>query len=253
MAFKSVDAYNQERYHGMFMLQNDGDFADVIFMYRSKADVLVADTHYIKSGEYTGYIHCCGRGCPACAKGIRVQPKLFIPLYVIREDKVLFFDRSIRFDSQLQESVFSKYPNPSEFVFRITRRGASCDINTRYEIMAVGRNTVASYDQILAKLNIKMPDYYSEVCREYSSVDVNQMIHVTSSVDASYSSDIPDYQVSARRSVNASLQPTVNDMEIPEIPDVPSIPNDISGLDSEVTSAVDDYSSIEEEIDNVDF
>ena len=36
MAFKSVEAYNNDRYNGMFILQNDGDYADVIFMYRNK-------------------------------------------------------------------------------------------------------------------------------------------------------------------------------------------------------------------------
>lgn len=61
MGFKSVKSYNDARYGGMFLLKNDGDYADVIFMYQDIEDVLVADTHYIKSPDYSGYVHCCGK------------------------------------------------------------------------------------------------------------------------------------------------------------------------------------------------
>ena len=65
MAFKTAREYNEDRFGGLFLLRNDGDYADVIFLYRSLDDVLIADTHYIKSADYSGYVHCCGRGCPA--------------------------------------------------------------------------------------------------------------------------------------------------------------------------------------------
>ena len=71
MAFKTMNDFNKERgYDNYFTLRNDGDTADVIILYRGVSDVLVADAHYIKSNDYTGYVHCCGRGCPACGKGI---------------------------------------------------------------------------------------------------------------------------------------------------------------------------------------
>ena len=91
MAFKKVNDYNQEKFGGLFLLRNNGDYADVIFMYRSVDDVLVADTHYIKSADYSGYVHCQGRNCPACAKGIRVQTKLFIPMYNITDNELQFW------------------------------------------------------------------------------------------------------------------------------------------------------------------
>ena len=101
MAFKKMTDYNEERYGGKFILRNDGDFADVIFLYKSISDVLVADAHYIKSEKYNGYVHCCGVGCPACAKEIRVQNKLFIPLYNIQSREIEFWDRTVRFERQL--------------------------------------------------------------------------------------------------------------------------------------------------------
>lgn len=238
MAFKSVEDYNSDRYNGMFILQNDGDYADVIFMYRSKKDVLVADTHYIKSADYSGYVHCCGRGCPACAKGIRVQTKLFIPMYVINQNRILFFDRSIRFDAQLEQDVFSRYPNPSEFVFRITRRGASGDVNTRYEIQAVGRNTILSYNEILLNLGVTMPDYYSTVCREYSSGELTTLLSSSyaPASGSSYNSEMPDYQVSPR--VKYSEPPASDISEVPF-------------TESNIPEGIDEFagSVIDEEID----
>ena len=63
MAFKSVEQFNDDRYHGLFRLVNDGDHADVIFLYQSIKDMLVAQAHYIKSADYSGYVHCCEQGC----------------------------------------------------------------------------------------------------------------------------------------------------------------------------------------------
>ena len=54
MAFKSMETYNKERFNNLFILANDGDYAEVIFLYEKYGDVLGADAHYIKSSEYSG-------------------------------------------------------------------------------------------------------------------------------------------------------------------------------------------------------
>lgn len=215
MAFKTAREYNEDRFGGLFLLRNDGDYADVIFLYRSLDDVLIADTHYIKSADYSGYVHCCGRGCPACAKGIRVQNKLFIPVYNLTSNQIEFWDRSVRFENQLSTDVFEKYPNPSEYVFRITRHGAAGDINTTYQITAVGRNTSESYDAILKKFNIKMPDHYSNIVREYSAAELGHMMNTNNS-DSTDS--LPDYQVRPRTV-------TISDVETPTLSADADIPD----------------------------
>lgn len=176
MAFKSVNKYNKERFGGLFLLRNDKDYADVVFLYQNVEDVLVADVHYIKSADYTGYVHCCERGCPACSKGIRTQTKLFIPLYNIQAGEIQFFDRNMRFEPQLQNDVFAKYPNPSEFVFRIQRNGVAGSVDTTYSITAIGRNTFKSYHQILAENNATMPEYYNHVCKEVTHQELQNML-----------------------------------------------------------------------------
>ena len=216
MAFKSMKTYTEERYGGKFILADDGDSADVIFLYQSDDDVLIADAHYVKSSEYTGYVHHCEIACPACAKGIRVQSKLFIPMYVPVADEIQFWDRNVRFQAILRQQVFNKYPNPSEFVFRITRHGVANDMNTTYEITAVAKNTYMSYNDILAKFNAKMPDYYSTIIREVSPEEMSKML-VSNGSDSALSEtyEMPKYQVSPRVTVinrNETVEETTSDI-----------------------------------------
>lgn len=215
MAFKTVDQYNEEKYGGKFVLHNDGDFADVIFLYRSTKDVLVADVHYVKSNEYSGYVHCNGGGCPACAKDIRVQNKLFIPVYNIQADEIQFWDRTTNFEPQLQGDVFSKYPNPSEFVFRITRQGAARDINTKYQIVAVGNNNVKSYNELLAQFNAKFPDYYENICKDVDAYTLANWVNNagSGSNSAANSTGMVDYVPTPR----VTVTPETSIESIPEI------------------------------------
>ena len=37
MAFKTMEAYDEARYGGMFRLINDGDYKDVVIMYQSRS------------------------------------------------------------------------------------------------------------------------------------------------------------------------------------------------------------------------
>lgn len=208
MGFKSIEQYNEEKYSGKFVLKNDGDFADVIFLYQSIKDMLVADVHYIKSADYSGYVHCNGGGCPACAKGVRVQTKLFVPLYNIAEGKIQFWDRTTSFEPQLHTDVFSKYPNPSEFVFRITRHGAPRDVNTTYQIIAVANNTVKQYAEILSENSAKFPDYYENICRDVDALTLANWLNNANS--GIVSGNLPNYVATPR------VTPSVTS-EIPDI------------------------------------
>ena len=236
MAFKTVDEFNKERgYDNYFTLRNDGEYADVIFMYRNTSDVLIADAHYIKSNEYTGYVHCCGRGCPACGKGISVRNKLFIPLYNFSTNKIEFWDRSTFFENQLNQDVFNRYPNPSEFVFRITRHGQARDVNTSYEIRAVGKNDQLPYDVILANFGkTDILPFYDNVIREFSSGELNMMLNTdttsSSTSNNNYSSDyssIPSYQVTPRATYNNEAMQTpvsIDDIDMDDnLDDVPTL------------------------------
>lgn len=257
MAFKSMEQFNEERYGNFLTLPNDRDYADVIFLYQSKADVLMADVHYIKSAEYSGYAHCCGVGCPACAyptkdgKGIRVDSKLFIPLYNITANRIQFWDRSTRFDVQLANDVFSKFPNPSEYVFRITRHGEAFSRDTRYEIQAVGKNTSMPYAKILADFNITLPDYYSTVVKELSIAEMSSMLSSPSDASAAVPRDAyvapmtitpPQFGTTFGQPVP---EPAVSVPEVPAVPDLPDFSLEVAAPEANEAST--------SEVDNVTF
>ena len=203
MAFKSVEQFNDDRYHGVFRLINDGDHADVIFLYQSMKDMLVAQAHYIKSSEYSGYVHCCEQGCPACSKGIRVQTKLFIPVYNIDADEIQFWDRTMKFEPQLQSDVFKFCANPTDYVFRITRVGAHGDINTRYTISMVANNTIAPYAEVMAKNNATFPAYYENIVKDVNATVLNAWL-ATSDNAAVNTSTLPDYVATPRVDIAAT-------------------------------------------------
>lgn len=185
MGFKSMNDYNKEKYGNWFILQNDGDYADVIFLYRGTQDVMMADTHYIKSEGYSGYVTCCGRDCPACRNQLRIQPKLFLPVFVLASTSspgaaghIQFWDRTMRFQPQLVNDVFRGYPNPSEFIFRITRHGVAGDINTRYDIRAIdhNKNPETTYDAICSRFGATFPEYYNLICKEVNQFELTEMM-----------------------------------------------------------------------------
>lgn len=246
MAFKSVVDYNAERYRGKFRIPSNSESVDVIFMYQSKADMLIGDVHYIKSNEYSGYVHCLGAGCPACAikkddgsMAIRIQTKLFVPIYNISTGAVEFWDRSPAFEHQMDEDVFDKgYANPSEYIFRITRHGGYKDRDTHYDILPVARNTLISYDAILAKLNIKFPDCYEDIVKSVPYADMTRMLQNRSGDGigitqeyvpvprAGYAPSIPSTYVDAADAVSSMpetpVMPTIPAVPVPPVPPVPN-------------------------------
>ena len=249
MAFKTMKAHNEEKFGGLFLLRNDGDYADVIFMYQSENDVLVADTHYIKSASYTGYVHCCGTGCPACAKNIRVQTKLFIPLYNLTDNELQFWDRSTRFENQLMQDVFQNYPNPSEYVFRITRHGAAGSVDTTYSIMVIARNNVKPFGQVLAETGKTFPAAYEQVCREVSSAELHKMINVTSAHSNDVNgAEMPNYQVTPRGAAGyaSAIAPTPVAAPAYTAPAAP----DFASVEGPAVSAEggDDFEDVEDDV-----
>lgn len=208
MAFKSMVEFNEERYGNFFMLQNDGDSAQVIFLYRNLKDVLVAPAHYITSSDFKGYVHCLGKDCPACKpgpgrdRGLRVQNKLFVPLYNIDADEIQYFDRNDSFYAQLVSEVFRKYENPSECIFQIIRHGAYRDRNTRYEIRLLGKNDFLPYDEILNKFQTTMPEDYERVIHSVNAIDMaaylNSYGESNSSEEYTSAADLPKYTPTPR-------------------------------------------------------
>lgn len=207
MAFRSIKTLEETVYRNRLRLADDGDSIAGVFLYNSYDDVLVADVHYINSRKYKGYVHCCGDGCPACKKGIRVQNKLFVPFLVLAdksdgydENQVIFWDRNQPFVYQLRKDVFDKYPNPTEFIFRITRHGVYRDRNTRYSIM-VEANCVSDINDVLSGMGVSFPEYYENIVKSVNAAELNDWINDSSSDEAYMPSANYSYQVKPRKRI----------------------------------------------------
>lgn len=254
MAFKTAKSYNEERYGGFFILRNDGEYADVIFLYQNVEDVLVADVHYIKSNSYSGYAHCCGKGCPACQKGIRTQTKLFIPVYNIMTNQIEFFDRTMKFEPQLQQDVFSRYPNPSEFVFRITRHGAAGSMDTTYEVVAIGKNSTKSYSQILVENNATMPEYYNTICRELTPSEMQNLLNDNTTSGYSSNEEYAGFTATPRGAATPQASPQMPAHDPIDVPTYSAPPEYVPPVDSvDDSDSADNTVASEEEADEPTF
>ena len=211
MGFKTVDDYVESKNFaatadgnvtGFFTLRNHGDSAKVIFLYRSPKDVLVADVHYILSNDIKGYVHCTGPNCPACAKRIRKDAKIFTPLYNLETERIEFFDRNMKYwEPQLHQDVFQKFgDDPSLVIFNITRNGGVGDPNTRYVITGVNSNNLISYDEICQKFNAKFPEFYNNICREVTAEELSRALNADNSPSSApiAPASLPDYTITPR-------------------------------------------------------
>ena len=122
----------------------------------------------------------------------------------LAKPEIRYFDRTTYFEPQLMADVFNKYPNPSECVFRITRHGEAQSRDTRYEIRAIGLNTIATYDDILAKFNTSMPKDYEQVVVEYPAFKLSELLMNTGDTTAS-TANLGEYVATPRVSVPAAI------------------------------------------------
>lgn len=255
MAFKKFSSYLEEKNGKFFTLRNDKDFADVVFLYQSYDDMMVCDAHYLKTNSYEGYAECLQEDyhqCPACSygeKGIRKEVKLFIPLFNLTKGCIEFWDRSQSFEGVINDAVFKNYPNPSEYVFRITRHGQPRDVNTRYEIVAQGRNANYPYEKILADFNLSFPESYSTVCKSMTPDDMSSCLSNRGS-----SSDLGDYSytpVPRGGSVTSDTDaaPELPQVDVP-IPEYSAPPSDLPEMN---TDPADTSADSDDSLDDVSF
>jgi len=256
--FKSSQNYRREKHGKMLVLSADRNYVEAIIMYKSAADIMVADTHYIRSDEYDGYVLCLGRGCPACNhvtpngnKGIRIQPKLFVPMYVLNKNgepllnsegqplvddegnpkhgEIQFFDRSAKWeDLVLQPQVMTKFPNPSEFVIRMTRNGLPGDMDTKYVFQAVYTNNVKSYDEICAEEGITFPEHFHSICKDVDATTMQRWLSSANSPSQSVPvGDMPAYAATPRGTLpNLPPPPSVNLTTTPDFTDDDILPDE---------------------------
>lgn len=135
-----------------FQLKNDGDTAQVRFLYESLDDVEGHSVHEIKDdNQKKHYVNCLREYkdpidvCPFCQAGMAVKAKLFVPLYDVDAGCTKTWERGKKFFNKIS-SLCSRYPSLVSHTFEIERNGEAGDQQTTYEIYETGQDDTTLED-----------------------------------------------------------------------------------------------------------
>jgi len=138
-----VEHYGGQGGGGYFGLANDGNVAQVRFLYNGIDDVEGLSVHQVQVNEKKRYVNCLRSYgdpldvCPFCREKKATSAKLFIPVYNVDEDKIQIWERGKTF-FQKMSGLCSRYSNSDNplvsHIFEIERHGKRGDTSTTYEI-----------------------------------------------------------------------------------------------------------------------
>lgn len=142
-----VDNYGSSGSGSFFSLKDDGDVAQVRFMYNNMEDVVGYAVHEVEIDGKKRYVNCLRAynepksKCPFCNSNSFQKAKLYIPLYDIEADEVKIWERGKNFFPKMSSicARYSKADTPLvSHTFDIERRGKKGDTSTTYEIYETG-------------------------------------------------------------------------------------------------------------------
>ncbi len=148
---KEAENYGGNGGGGFFSLQNDGDTAQVRFLYNSVEDVEGMSVHQIELNGKKRWINCLREynepkdKCPLCADNSPVFAKLFVPVYDIDADTVKIWERGKKFFAKMS-SLGAHYPDIVHHIFEIERHGKKGSTDTTYEIYEMGKDDTTLED-----------------------------------------------------------------------------------------------------------
>jgi len=140
--FDDVENYQQSSGNnnvGFFKLVKDKDVATIRLLYNDANDIEGFSVHEVQVGEKKRYVNCLRKysdpidDCPLCRKGIKCQPKMFIPLYNEDAQQTQIWERGPKFFSKVSSvcSRYDKNPIVSQ-IFEVERSGKPHDTSTDY-------------------------------------------------------------------------------------------------------------------------
>jgi hypothetical protein len=163
--------------------------------------------------------------------------------------KIQFWDRTTKFQAQLMNDVFRNYPNPSGFIFRITRFGVPNDRGTRYSINVLEENHVGSFDEIMANYKLSFPESYDIICKDYSATELRRILLQHNSQNTAARTT---YGATPRATVQSNAIPPSTNMPIVAAPQYAAPITPTSVVDDVVPVGSDDSETGEVDLPNTD-
>ncbi len=131
---------------GDFVKISDGDAIDMASLLNLD-DMLSVDQHAIwLEGGNSPMFPCIGKNCPGCELGNGARFRAFLPVYLIKEGKMVkLFSFGISIARALEE-LDEEFGGLAGNVFRVKRKGTG--LNTTYTVVALGKKTKVDEDDI---------------------------------------------------------------------------------------------------------
>lgn len=146
---QEADNYGGQGGGGFFAISEDKGVKRVRFLYNNENDVEGYSVHKVKVGDNKErYVNCLRSykdpvdDCPFCRERIKLEAKLFIPLYNVDEDQIQIWDRGKKMFEKMSAlcSRYAKRDNLVQHIFEVERHGKPKDTGTTYEIFEVEKD-----------------------------------------------------------------------------------------------------------------
>lgn len=147
ISLSDIDNYGTSNSGSFFQLKDDGDKANVRFLYNTISDLTPYVVHEIPTGEVdnygkqkTRYVNCLRNydepvdKCPLCAAGYKTVPKLFLKMYNEDAKECQIWERGKTYASRISNLATHFNPLVNQII-EITRFGKKGDQQTKYEFL----------------------------------------------------------------------------------------------------------------------
>ena len=145
---QEADNYGGQGGGGFFAISEDKGVKRVRFLYNNEEDVEGYSVHKVKVGDKERYVNCLRSykdpidTCPFCREHIKLEAKLFIPLYNVDEEQIQIWDRGKKMFEKMSAlcARYAKKDNLVQHIFEVERHGKPKDTSTTYEIFEVEKD-----------------------------------------------------------------------------------------------------------------
>lgn len=141
-SFEESENYGQSNSGSFFSLKDDGDTAQIRFMYRTIDDVQGYAVHQVEIGDKKRYVNCLRAYndpidmCPLCQAQYKVNPKLFLKVYNLDTNEAQIWERGKTYFQRIA-SMAAHYKPLCDEIIEVQRSGKKGDKKTTYEFFSI--------------------------------------------------------------------------------------------------------------------
>ena len=202
----TADKYGSSTRGSFFTLKDDGDKAQVRFLYNTMDDIQGYVVHKVQVGDRDRYVNCLREynepleKCPFCAAQMHVTPRLFLKLYNEDAGECQIWERTKSYYQKLSGYATRYKPLYNE-VIEVERHGKKGDKQTDYQFFPIENSEINIDDeqyQCAEPLGTIILDKTADEMNEY--LDTGEFPQGSESVARQRSNEEPE--VPTRRTPN---------------------------------------------------